>query len=166
MVFLTNPRMAILVSCRGYVQDKFSNREIAKDNLITVAWHSPMSFSPPMFAISIGKNRFSVELIRQSKVFCVNIMPFHLSEEVLFCGRNSGEHINKFRETGLAKEEAESIDCPLVKESIGYLECEVVDEIETGDHILFIANINRSEEKEKGKKLFSLIDDYFTTTKD
>lgn len=59
---LTNPRQTVLVTCRD------------KDNIITLDWHTPLSFYPMMYAISVGKTRYSLELIRKSKCSVVNFI--------------------------------------------------------------------------------------------
>ncbi len=160
-----NPRQVILVSCRGEVKARFSPGKEIKDNIMTLAWHMPVSFDPPLYAISIGKERYSLNLIKESNVFVVNFMPFELKKEVLFCGRNSGEHIDKFEETGLEKEEAERIDCCRIKQALGCLECEVVNQIEAGDHVIIVGKVLNIKENKKGKRIFQVKGDRFTTTK-
>lgn len=87
-------------------------------------------------------------------------------KEILFCGRNSGRNLDKFVETGLEKEEAEKVDCSRIKQALGFLECQVVDEIEVGDHILFVANVVYWDLKKEDKRLFHLWGDKFTTTEE
>ena len=117
MPAITNPRQTILVSCRG--KASVLGREVTKDNIITLSWHMPTSFEPNLYAIAIGKTRFSAKLIGQSKVFCVNFIPLSMEKEAAYCGRNSGEHIDKFEEGNILKEECEKISCPRLKEAIG-----------------------------------------------
>lgn len=146
---IANPRQIILVTSR------WQN----KDDIITLAWHMPLSFDPMMYGISIGKKRFSLELIRNSKVFVVNFISKEFKEDILFCGEVSGREVDKFKETRFEKEEAETINCPRIKQALGYLECEVVDEIETGDHILFIGKVKKAELKKHGVRLFHISGD-------
>ena len=121
-------------------------------------------FDPNLYAISVGKTRFSAELIRKSKVFAVNFMPYKLKEKALFCETHTGRHMDKFEETGLTKEESEKIDCPLIKEALAYMECEVVNEFETGDHIIFVGKIIDAKSRKAGKRLFQKDHTTFTTT--
>lgn len=148
---LTDPKQVILVSCREEM-DIMGKKQV-KDNIITLAWHMPVSFNPNLYAISVGKTRFSCSVIRKSKAFVINFVPFSLKEKVIFCGTKSGAHIDKFSESGLTKEEASSVDCPRVKEALAYMECEVVDEIDAGDHIVFIGKVLNSNVKKDGKRL-------------
>ncbi|MBW2966670.1 flavin reductase family protein [Candidatus Woesearchaeota archaeon] len=158
------PRQVILVSCKGEVKAKFSPEKEIKDNIMTLSWHMPVSFNPPLYAISISKQRYSYNLIKESNVFVVNFMPIELKKQVLYCGRNSGEHLDKFKETGLEKQEAEKIDCPAIKQALSHLECEVVNEIEAGDHIIFIGKILNMKKNKKGKRIYQVKGDKFTTT--
>jgi flavin reductase (DIM6/NTAB) family NADH-FMN oxidoreductase RutF len=153
---IANPRQVILVTSRWQ----------EKDDIITLAWHTPLSFEPMMYAICIGKKRYSLELIRKSGVFVVNFISKDFEKEVLFCGSISGKKVDKFKETIFEKEEAETINCPRIKQALGYLECEVKKEIEVGDHILFIGEVKKAELKKVDKRLFHLSGDDFTTTLD
>lgn len=158
-----NPRQVILVSSRADMT--ILGRELIKDNIITVAWHMPISFKPFLYAISIGKTRFSCKMIQKSKVFVVNFISAELEKKALFCGMHTGEHIDKFDEAPFSKEESQSVDCPRINEGIGHLECEVINEIDAGDHIIFIGKVIREELKKEGKRLFQDEGGAFTTTK-
>lgn len=162
MASLNHPTQVVLVTSRATAN--IMGKEQTKDNIITIAWHMPTSIDPGLYAISVGKTRFSCELIKQSKVFVINFMPYKLKEKALFCGTHTGRHMDKFEETGLTKEESEKIECPAIKEALAYIECEVVDEFETGDHIIFVGKIINSKLKKKGKRLFQKDHYTFTTT--
>jgi len=162
MLNCTGPIQTVIVSSRADLS--IFGKQLTKDNLITVAWHMPISFGPPLYAISIGKTRFSLELIRKSKVFVVNFMPYYLREKLLVCGTKSGRLLDKFHETGLGKEEASSIDCCKVVEAVAQLECEVVQEIEAGDHVIFVGKVLRAIEKNTSEKRPFQQGKEFTTT--
>ena len=72
--------------------------------------------------------------------------------------------MDKFKETKLTKEDSDTIDCPRIKEALAYLECQVTNIVETGDHLLFIGKIARIAGSKVGKRLFHVKDDDFTTT--
>lgn len=163
MPAITNPRQTILVSCRADLE--VMGKTIHKDNIITLSWHMPVSFSPVLYAIAVGKSRFSRQIIDKSGCFVVNFIPYELEEKALFCGRNSGVDIDKFKEATLVKEEAEKIDCPRIKGAVGYLECEVVNSVEAGDHIIYIGKVLHQDLKNNKKRLFQKLGDKFTTTK-
>ena len=146
------PRQVILVSCR--YKDK--------DNVLTLSWHSPASFNPELYTIYVAKERFSYNLIKQSKCFCVNFISKDMDKEALLAGRKSGRDIEKF-ET-IEKEECEKISCPRLKKALAFLECEVIDEFEAGDHVIFVGKVVNKKLLKKDKRLFQLEGNTFTTT--
>jgi len=164
MFSVINPRQTVLVTSRANVN--VAGKALEKEDIITLDWHTPLSIKPILYGIVVGKSRFSYKLIHESKVFAVNFMSKDNEKEVLFCGRNSGEFIDKFSRSGLTKGEAEKIDCPIIKEALAHIECEVADEIETGDHVIFIGKVLNTKLNKKGKRIFHTEGDNFTTTRD
>ena len=60
-----NPRQTILVTSRAEID--IIGKEVQKDDIITLSWHMPVSFKPSIYAIAIGKSKFSSKLIEKSK---------------------------------------------------------------------------------------------------
>ena len=135
---ISNPKQTVLVSCR---EEQSSG---PKDNIITIDWHMPCSSEPPLYAIAIGKKRYSLGLIRASGCFVVNFISESQSKEALFCGRHSGLHIDKFKECNFTKKDASTIDCAYIGEACAHIECEIEQEIDTGNHILLVARVTNS----------------------
>ena len=160
---LTGPRQIVLVSSRATMS--VMGKEEEKNNIITVAWHMPVSMNPQLYTVAIGKTRYSCKIMQKSKSFVVNFVPFELKEQALYCGTHSGAHVDKFRESKLTMEEAEKIDCCRIKEAAGFMECEVVNEVDAGDHFIFIGKVVNSVSKEVAKRLFQGDTTDFTTTK-
>jgi flavin reductase (DIM6/NTAB) family NADH-FMN oxidoreductase RutF len=112
-----------------------------KPNVMTIAWHTPVSHSPPMLAVSIAPQRHSCRLIRESEDLVLNVPTVKMAKEILFCGTVSGRDIDKFRETGLTPSAAGVVKPPHIEECIGHIECQVRDEVVAGDHSLFICDV-------------------------
>ena len=72
-----------------------------KTNIITLAWHTPISRKPPLYGISIAPKRYSHALIEKSKEFVINFIPYSLVEAAQFCGTHSGRSTDKLCKTGL-----------------------------------------------------------------
>ncbi|MCK5025984.1 MAG: flavin reductase family protein [Nanoarchaeota archaeon] len=161
---LTGPSQAVLVTTRAFIEDRFSTNKRTRDNIMATASCMQTSQNPALYAISIAKQGYSSKLIKNSSVFALNFMPYHLKDETIKCSKLSGEHIDKFKEAGLSKTEAATIDCPLISEAIGHMECEVINEIETGDQVIFIGKALRSELKRQGKRLYHIDLENLTTT--
>lgn len=113
----------------------------AKENIITLAWTTAISFNPPIFGVSIGPTRYSHKLIEESGEFGVNLPTMDIVDKVLFCGRNSGRKINKFEKTGLTPILAKKINVSLIKECVANFECKVIDTQKYGDHTLFVGKV-------------------------
>lgn len=127
-----NPVPAVMVTC---VDSE------GKPNIITIAWAGTINSKPPMVSISIRKERYSHNLIKEKGQFAINLTTKKLAFATDFCGVKSGKDINKFEHLKLTPEKASKIDVPLIKESPVNIECVVRDVIELGSHDMFIAEI-------------------------
>ncbi len=144
---LLNPVPAVMVSCAG---------TDGKPNIITVAWAGTINSAPPMLSISVRKERYSYQLIKEKGQFVVNLTTEKLVKATDFCGVRSGKDMDKFQAAGLTPEKASTVDVPMIKESPINLECVVKNRLELGSHDMFIAevvavNVDESLLNERGK---------------
>ncbi len=163
MPHLNKPAQTILVTMRG--ESEVMGKKVRKDNIITLDWHMPVSMDPLLYAIAVGKRKFSHGIIMSSGAFAVNFMPLSRKDEVLFCGKNSGATTDKFEETGLTKEECEKIDCPMIGEACAALECEVTSSADAGDHTIFIGKVLFKHHKSDEERIFHIGKYEFSTVK-
>lgn len=112
-----------------------------KPNIIVLAWYMQTSFKPRLFAISIGKTRYSHKLISEIKEFVLAFPSQKIKEQVLFCGTHSGKSMDKFKETGLIAIASKNVKPPLIQDCLANFECKVVDSLDTGDHTVFIGEV-------------------------
>lgn len=119
-----------------------------KINGLTIAWHTALSAIPPLYAVSISPKRYSYKLIKEAKEFTVNFIPFDKSFLFGIFGRISGKEMDKIKTFEIEIEESKKIKTPILKDSFISYECVLKDEIEAGDHFLFIGEIVGSHEKE------------------
>ncbi|MCX7661060.1 MAG: flavin reductase family protein, partial [Candidatus Omnitrophica bacterium] len=121
-----------------------------KSNIITLAWHMPISLKPPIIGIAVAKSHFSAELILKSKEFIVNIPDWSLLDKVIYCGKHSGKDIDKFKETGFTPQRAKKLSTvPKISECIGSIECCLREYKEIGDHFLFLGEALYAEAEEE-----------------
>lgn len=92
---------------------------------------------PAQFAVASHKNNLTSKYIQKSKVLSICVLQQDVNLEFLGpWGFKSGTNVDKFR--GI-KYKIGITGAPIVLEkTIAYIECEVVNEIDTGTHILFI----------------------------
>ncbi len=125
------PLPAVLVTCRN----------AGIDNVFTVAWTGTICTNPAMVYISVRPERYSYDLIKESKSFVINLTTEELVKATDYCGVTSGRDTNKFKDCNLETIEATKIDCPMLKDSPVNIECELVKIEELGSHHMFIANV-------------------------
>jgi len=95
---------------------------------------------PPAIAVCINKQNLTHEFIKESKVFTISILSKETS--MVFIGRfgfRSGRELDKFKgldyKVGLT-------GAPVVLEnSVGYLEAQVIDNMDAGTHTLFVGKV-------------------------
>jgi flavin reductase (DIM6/NTAB) family NADH-FMN oxidoreductase RutF len=151
---MLNPVPIVMVTC--------ADAE-GKPNIITVGWAGTVNSDPPMLSISVRKERYSYNLIKDKGQFAVNLATQKLAFATDLCGVKSGRDVNKFELTGLTPEKASVIDVPIIKECPVALECIVKNVLELGSHDMFVAEIVavQAEESlldEKGKLVMEKAD--------
>lgn len=112
-----------------------------KDNAMAAAWHCPLSFSPPLYGVSISPKRFTLELILEAKEFGVNFMPMERVELIASVGGSSGKEMDKFQRFGIAKEKPLKTAVPLLRDAYACYECKLVDHKTYGDHVWVVGQI-------------------------
>lgn len=126
------PLPAVMVSCR---------RQGEKPNIITVAWAGTVCSSPAMVSISVRKERYSYEIIKETGEFVVNLATKELVRALDYCGVRSGRDVDKYKETGLTELASEKIAAPGILESPVNIECRVTEVKPLGSHDLFLAEV-------------------------
>lgn len=110
-------------------------------NVITIAWFMRTSFEPPLIAISIGHKRYSHQLIKDTKEFVIAFPKQNMKEIAIYCGSKSGRDVNKIKDAKIKTRKAKKIRPPLIEGCTVNFECKVINELETGDHTIFIGEI-------------------------
>ena len=117
------PVPAVMVSCQ---------KEGEKPNIITVAWAGTVCTSPAMVSISVRPERYSYDIIKESREFVINLVTKELVYATDYCGVRSGRDVDKFKEMNLTPYESVYVNAPSIKESPVNIECRVVDILEYG----------------------------------
>ncbi len=119
-----------------------------KENAMPATWVIPVSFSPQFVAVNIAPPRYTHDMIKKSKKFAVSILADDQMELSRYAGSCSGKTTDKFKK--IKKFYGES-GVPLIKGSVACIECEVVDEVNEGDHTVFTGKVlNTYSDENKG----------------
>ncbi|MDW7990194.1 MAG: flavin reductase family protein [Archaeoglobaceae archaeon] len=114
---------------------------IEKTNVMAADWVTPLSFDPPMLGVSIGHKRFTKKLIKDFGEFVVSVPTIELLKELWISGTVSGAKEDKISKLRLTFVPSKRVRVPSIKECQANLECKVVEELDTGDHTFFVAEI-------------------------
>ena len=146
------PLPVVMVSCGS---------DTVKPNIITIAWAGTICSNPPMVSISITKERFSHDIIKDSGEFVINLVTEDLIRACDYCGVKSGRDVDKFKETGLTVAPSKEVKAPQIKESPVSIECKVKEIKELGSHDMFMAevvNVRVDDTYMDERKVFNLND--------
>ena len=107
-----------------------------KEDAVLASWVNQCSFEPPAVTIALGTVRPARLLVEGSNAFIVNVLGKetngllkHFSkppEEDIFKGIKTRKGLQGIR---------------ILSDAVSYLECEVVNSVFSGDHVLYIGEI-------------------------
>lgn len=126
------PVPAVMVSCA---------RPGETPNIITIAWTGTICSDPVMVSISVRKERYSYNIIKDTGEFVINLVNRELVRAADYCGVKSGRDVDKFQQTRLTPLPSSHIQAPGIAESPLNLECRVRQVIPLGSHDLFLAEV-------------------------
>ena len=96
----------------------------------------------PLVSVSVMKSNNTNKLLKKHKKFAISILAKYVNPEIIKTfGFNSSRDINKFEKIETTKIE----DIDIINDSIGYIICEVIDQIENDTHTLFIGRIIQAD---------------------
>lgn len=118
------------------------------------------STEQPLISVCVNKNNYTNEMIKKNKKFVISILDKDVDGEIIKTfGFNSSRDTNKFQDF-----EYDLIDgIKVIKDSLGYLECELVDIIDTDTHNIFIGKVKSSKRYKEGEPMSY---QYYQTHKD
>lgn len=96
-------------------------------NIMTMAWHTVMEFTPSLVGCVISSANHSYELIRKSRECVINIPEAEMIGKVIGIGNCSGDDTDKFSKFGLTAQPAEKVKAPLIRECYANFECRIAD---------------------------------------
>lgn len=98
---------------------------------------------PPRFAVCCSKNNFTAGFITRTGAFSVSILEQETSPEIMGrFGFKSGKDFDKME--GMSVMYGEKGVPIVLNSSIAYLECKVIQTVDTGTHLMFIGDLIQS----------------------
>ncbi|EDX72890.1 hypothetical protein MC7420_3336 [Coleofasciculus chthonoplastes PCC 7420] len=111
------------------------------DNLngFTVSWLMQSSFEPPLVVNCIKRETGSHEMLKKNGVFSISFLERGQKDMAAKFFKPQSRVGNKFEDVEFY--EGEATGCPIISDSLGYIECKVVDSVEKGDHSVYVGEV-------------------------
>ncbi len=120
-------------------------------NALVASWVTQCSFSPPLLLVALRKPSLTYDLVKQGKVFSVNLIDRKNTEIAKQLVKPAG---------GQATDKLENIEtsagdtgAPVLRQAYAFLECEVRQMLEPGDHVLVIGEVVKAGCPGKGEPM-------------
>ncbi|MFH0732973.1 MAG: flavin reductase family protein [Candidatus Omnitrophota bacterium] len=126
------PRPVVLVST------------ISKNGISNAAPFSfvmPVSSDPPLIAFGSVEKRHTLQNIRETGDFVINIPSVELIQQLWGCAESLPRDVSEIMHTGLTEVKSNKVKSPKIKECFAKLECKLEKECPAGDHIIVIGRI-------------------------
>jgi len=119
-------------------------------NGFTASWLMQASFKPPLIVNCVKQDSVSHQMIKNSGVFAISFLEDgqkDLAQKFFKPMRRVG---NKFEDVEFYLGET---GCPIISDSLGYVECTVVDAVEKGDHTVYVGEVIAAGIHREGEQL-------------
>jgi flavin reductase (DIM6/NTAB) family NADH-FMN oxidoreductase RutF len=109
-------------------------------NGMIASWVSQISYYPPMLMVAIHPHRYSNKMMEKSGCMALHVLSKDQRELVSrFKGPVPADKFLSLQWTPGAT------GCPILKDCIAYLECEIKDKLNPGNHTLFLGEVVAAE---------------------
>jgi flavin reductase (DIM6/NTAB) family NADH-FMN oxidoreductase RutF len=116
------------------------SRDGERRNGMTANWVTQVSFDPKLIAVAVEKEAFTHELVAAGRVFTVNVVD-----------REDRAIVRKFTKPVDVDDAAHTLNefpyhdgktgAPVLDQALAFVECEVRQHIDAGDHTLFVGEV-------------------------
>ena len=118
---------------------------------VVVSWVSQVSFSPPRLMVALRHNRRVIPAIQESGFFSLSLLS---KEQKALVAHFKG--LNPPAGRGGLWEEGNSFQVPILKGCLAGWQCRLFSTVETGDHFLFLGEVESASKGKEGLPLTTL----------
>ena len=124
-------------------------------NLATVSWWTYLSYNPNMIAYAMAKTSYSGEMVRNNKKVILTVPGADIADAVVGCGSTTGRDTDKIAKFGIEMQDVPDSDIKIPLHSRLAIKCSLKEFIETGDHYLYICNVEDVYGNEQEEAVFA-----------
>jgi flavin reductase (DIM6/NTAB) family NADH-FMN oxidoreductase RutF len=131
--FAARPPREVVIGIAKDVQGKY--------NPITLGMFTHAAIQPPVLAVAIAKEQYSLQAFRLAKEFVIALPAASQAEETMLYGTKSGRDCDKLALAGAKTLPAAQIDCVLLEEAAANYECRLIAETLVGGHAVLFGEV-------------------------
>ena len=117
----------------------------------TVNWVTQTAFAPPLVVVGVKADSGAHAIIKDSKVFALNILGKDQKGQAFTFFKPLEREGNTIGGEPFRKG---SLGAPILEKAPAYVECQLVDTIEKGDHSIFVGEVERAITREGDPLLY------------
>ncbi|OIN58932.1 flavin reductase family protein [Arsenicibacter rosenii] len=110
----------------------------ARYNANIATWVMQTAMGGTHLTVALYKIDYTITLVQQSGILNVNLLADDQTGLIGRLGRKSGRDQDKFSRLPYA---LDTRGCPFLTDAIGYAQCQVIGQIDSGDHVLFVCEV-------------------------
>jgi flavin reductase (DIM6/NTAB) family NADH-FMN oxidoreductase RutF len=110
-----------------------------EDHGMTANWLTQAAFDPPMVVVAIENTSRTIEMIRDSHHFAINLLLSGQRDLAGKLGRSSEQAPQKLK--GIKTKPGPISGTPVLADALGWIECRVVATLPAGDHTLVLGEV-------------------------
>lgn len=122
---------------------------------MVVGTFTSISLAPPLVGFFADKSSTSWPRIAGTGRFCVNVLG---ADQLAACRRFAGKHENKFEDHSYSPSPG---GLPILDAAIAWIECDISQVTEIGDHLLVVGLVNELDRRENTEPLLFFSGSYY-----
>ena len=120
-------------------------------NGFTMSWLMQSSFKPPLVVNCVKQDSGSHAMLKKSGVFAISFLDSEQKDLAAKFFKPKRRVGNKFEDVEFY--EGAATGCPIISDSLGYVECKLVSTVEEGDHTIFVGEVIGAGVHREGNQL-------------
>jgi 3-hydroxy-9,10-secoandrosta-1,3,5(10)-triene-9,17-dione monooxygenase reductase component len=108
------------------------------ENGLTVSWIAPASFEPPQLMFAVDRLHYSVDFLRSTKNFAVNVLE---EGQQKIAGHFARQTMAGEDKLGAVKTRAGTTGAAIFQDAAAWFDCEMAAVHEAGDHLIVVGTV-------------------------